>query len=381
MFGFRLLPAFLLASVALAGDVRVLEQIIAKVNGDVITTNDMARGRRDAEADLRQRRITGDALQKELATRVENLLRDRIDTLLEVQKAKDLGINVDSDVTKQLADLQRSVKIADQDKFHEAIRQETGMPFEDYRQQVRDGMMAQRLKEQEVYFKLIAPRAELQKYYDEHQTDFIRQDRIFLSQILIATTDKDEKELPALEKKAKDLVARVRGGERFSDVARDNSDDPSAVSGGQIGAIDVSKLDPKIASLTANQEKGYVSDAISVPGGWLILRVDDRQKAGQASFEEVQNDVLSILLEPRAEAATRVYLTELRKNAFLQIREGYVDTGAASGLNTDWTNPILLKPETVAKEQVANRVHRKRLLWLVPFPGTQTSSVSTSATK
>jgi parvulin-like peptidyl-prolyl isomerase len=381
MLGFRLLPALLLVAIAPAADVRVLEQIVAKVNGDIITTNDLARYRKDLESDLRQRGLTGDALKKELAARDGDILRDRIDTLLEIQRAKEMGINVDSDVTKQLAELQRRAKIADQDQFHEAIRKELGMPFEDYRQQVLDGMLTQRLKEQEVYSKLVAPREELQKYYDGHLSEFIRQNRIFLSEILISTADKDAKEMPALEKKAKGLVERARNGERFSDLARDNSDHDSAANGGQLGAIAVDQLDPKIAGLTANQEKGYITDAIRIPDGWLILRVDDRQKAGQASFEEVQGDIVNVLLEPRADAATRVYLTELRKNAFLQIREGYVDTGAAPGLRTEWMNPTQLKPETVAKEEVANRVHRKRLLWLVPVPGTETSSVSTSASK
>ncbi len=380
MLGLRLLPAILLVAIAPAAEVRVLEKIVAKVNGDIITTNDLARYRKDLESELRQRGLTGEALKKELAARDGDILRDRIDNLLEVQKAKELGISVDSDVTKQLADLQRRAKIADQDQFHEEIRKQLGMPFEDYRQQVIDGMLTQRLKEQEVYSKLVAPREELQKYYDGHQSQFIRQNRIFLSEILISTADKDEKEMPALEKKAKGLVERARNGERFSDLARDNSDHDSAANGGQLGAIAVDQLDPKIAGLTANQEKGYVTDAIRIPDGWLILRVDDRQKAGQASFEEVQSEILSILLEPRADAAIRTYLTELRKNAFLQIREGYVDTGAAPGLRTEWMNPTQLKPETVAKEEVANRVHRKRLLWMVPVPGTQTSPVSTSAT-
>ncbi len=380
MFGFRLLPVFFVASVALGGDIQVLDQIVAKVNGDIVTTTDLTRSRAELEADLQHQGLSGDVLKKELAARSNDLLRDRVDMLLLVQKAKDLDINVDSEVTKQLANLQRQFKIADQEKFHDMVRQQSGMSFEDYRQQVRDGLMRQRLLAQEVYSKLVATRAEIQNYYDEHKNDFIRENRVSLSEILISTDGKNEKDLPALEKKAKDLVERARGTERFSDLARDFSDDQYAESGGQIGMQEVSKLDAKIASVLADHEKGYVTDPIRIPSGWLILRIDDRQKAGLASLEEVQNEITEKLLNPKADAAVRTYLTDLRRNAFLEIREGYVDSGAAPGQDTKWMELAQLKPETITKEEVAERVRRKRLLWLVPVPGTQTSPVSTSVT-
>ena len=69
----------------------------------------------------------------------------------------------------------------------------------------------------------------------------------------------------------------------------------------------------------------------------------------------------------------REYLTKLRHEAFLEIKPGYVDTGAAPGKNTAWTDPAQLKPETVTKEEVAAQTRRRRLLWMVPIPGTQTS--------
>jgi peptidyl-prolyl cis-trans isomerase SurA len=98
--------------------------------------------------------------------------------------------------------------------------------------------------------------------------------------------------------------------------------------------------------------------------------VEERFKAGQAPFEEVENEVMEKLYMPRMQPAVREYLTKLRQEAFLEIKPGYVDSDAAPGKNTAWTDPAQLKPETTTKEEVANRKRKKRVLGMVPIPGT-----------
>jgi peptidyl-prolyl cis-trans isomerase SurA len=118
---------------------------------------------------------------------------------------------------------------------------------------------------------------------------------------------------------------------------------------------------------------------IKVATGFLILRVEDHQKAGQAEFSEVENRINEILLAPRLDGAVREYLTNLRNDAFLEIKADYIDTGAAAGKDTAWRDPAQLRPETVRKEEVASTTRHKRLLWTIPVPGTQTSAISSSA--
>jgi peptidyl-prolyl cis-trans isomerase SurA len=77
----------------------------------------------------------------------------------------------------------------------------------------------------------------------------------------------------------------------------------------------------------------------------------------------------------------RDYMTQLRKQAFLQIKSGYVDTGAASGQNTAWQDPAQLKPETITKAEVEQKTRRKRLLWAIPIPGTETTVTGKSSSR
>ena len=377
-----LLPIAIVVSGSLfAAEIGTVEEIVAKCNGDIVTRTDLDRARQQLITELRENGLAGSALEQALAEREKNVLRDKIDQLLLVQKAKDLDINVDSDVTKQMAKIQQDSGIADPDKFHEYIKEQTnGLSFEDFKDEMKKGMLTQRVIRQEVSDKIPVKHEDVEKYYNEHKSEFVREERLYLRQILISTDGKDEAGIAAADKKAKDLVSRARRGERFSEMARDNSDDPSTAK--DMGALPPYKkgdLAKDLEDLVWNQPKGYITDPIKRPNGFLILRVEEHQKAGQAELSEVENEVTDRLMRPRMDPALREFLTKLRQDAFLEIKADYIDTGSASGKDTAWVDPAQLKPETISKTEVANVAHRKRLLWMVPVPGTSTGVVSSSS--
>lgn len=362
-----------------ASDPVVVEEIVAKCNGDIVTRGDLDRSRRELQESLRASGLVGDDLEKQLAEREKNLLRDRIDQLLLVQKAKDLNLNVDSDVTKQLAAIQSDSKIADPEKFQEYIKEQSGMSYEDFKQEMKNRFLTQRVIREEVSEKMSVKHEDLEKYYNEHKSQFVRDEQIQLQEILISTEGKDAAGIAAAEKKAKDLVARARKGERFAEMARDNSDSVTAKSMGELPPYKKGAMSKNLEDAVWNQPKGYITDPIQVANGFLILRVEDHQKAGQAELAQVENQINEILLAPKLDAAVRDYLTKLRKDAFLEIKADYIDTGAAGGKDTAWADPAQLKPETVKKQEIVSTTRHKRLLWSIPVPGTQTTTTSSSA--
>jgi peptidyl-prolyl cis-trans isomerase SurA len=278
---------------------------------------------------------------------------------------------VDSELSRYMADIQLQNKIADSEKFQQWIREQTGMTFEDFRAETKNGMLTQRVIRQEVGSKISVPKAELLKYYEEHKKDLVREEQVFLREILVSTEGKDEKGIAAAEKKAKSLADRARKGEKFHELARDNSDSASAQQGGDIGGWKRNMLSKNIEDVVFAQERNYVTDPIRTPNGFLILKVEEKHKAGLPPFEEVENEITEKLYMPIFQPRVREYLTKLREEAFLEIKEGYIDTSAAPGKNTQWKDPAQLKPETVTKEEVAARVRRRRMLWMVPVPGTE----------
>jgi peptidyl-prolyl cis-trans isomerase SurA len=380
VLGAACLAAVNLAAADLAVPSTTVEEIVAKCNGDIVTRGDLERSRRELIETLRGAGIAGAELERQLADGEKNLLRDRIDQLLLTQKGKDLNINVDNEVSKQLAAYQSEAKIADPDKFQAYVKEQFGMSFEDVKQEMKNRFLTQRVVREEVSEKMQVKHEEIEKYYNEHKTEFVREERIVLQEILISTEGKDDAGVAAAEKKAKDLVARGRKGERFAEMARDNSDSISAKGMGELPPYKKGDLVKNMEDLVWTQPKGYITDPIRTNNGFLILRVEDHQKAGQAELSEVENQITEKLLSPRLTAAVRDYLTKLRKDAFLEIKADYIDTGSASGKDTAWVDPAQLRPETVKKQEVvaAAKSKHKRLLWMVPVPGTQTTGTSSS---
>jgi polyhydroxyalkanoate synthesis regulator phasin len=125
------LTAFALR-LAPAADVRVVEEIAAKVNGEIVTRGEITEQRRLVETYFRQEQhLSGTQLQAAIDEQTKDILREKIDQILLVQKAKELDLNVDSEVTRRLLELQVLSKVADAEKFHDYIREQTGMPFEE----------------------------------------------------------------------------------------------------------------------------------------------------------------------------------------------------------------------------------------------------------
>jgi parvulin-like peptidyl-prolyl isomerase len=379
MKGWLFLAAPVFASIASGADkTDVVEEIIAKVNGDIVTLTDLERSRESLKEELEKRNVDPKQAQEIIGKRQENFLRDRIDNLLLIQKGNQLSINVDSEVSKYMADLMLQYKLADQDKFAQLVREQTGMRYEDFKLEVKNGIMTQQVLSREVGSRITIPRDEIRKYYEDHKDEFKREERVFLREILVSADPKDPASWPIAEKKAKALVERARRGEKFDELARENSDAVTKDSGGDLGGWKKGELKPDIEALVWDKERNYVTDPVRVDNGYLIVKVMAHHQAGLALLEEVENEITGKLYGPRFEPKVREYLTELRQQAFLEIKDGWLDSAAAPGKDTSWTDPARLVPETVTKEEVAAKPGRKRLLWLVPIPGTKRTPTSTS---
>lgn len=364
-----------------AADTVIVEQIVAKVNGDIITRSDLNRARREMEGSLRQRGLNPQQVADAIKQGEKDILRDRIDHLLLIQRGKELDINVDAEVTKYLGGIQLDNKIADPEKFQSWIREQTGLTFEDFKAEAKNSMLTNRVIGQEVYSKVNIPKEDVQASYEKNKANFVRKERVFLRELLVSDADKDAAGKAAAEKKAKDLVARARRGERFTDLVRDNSDGQTAKQGGMLDPFEKGILVKAMEDMVWDKARGYVTDPIRVDAGWLILRVEDHQKEGQAELADVEGEIRERLAQQTVGPKIREYLTNLRMNAFLEIREEYADSGAAQGQRTTWNDPAMLRAETVTKEEVAATARVKRLLYLLPVPGTSIVDSRKSSSK
>jgi parvulin-like peptidyl-prolyl isomerase len=359
----------------------IVDQIVAKVNGDIVSQDELQRFQKEIIQELKTQGASGSQLDQAYEERQKNVLRDRIDQLLLTQKGKELSINVDSEVSKYMASLQRQSAITDTDKFHDYVRQQSGMSYEDFLNEAKNQALTREVIGSEVGRHINVTDKEIQNYYNAHQSDFIREEKVYLSEILISTQGKDPAAIAAAEKKAKQLATDAGKGQRFSDLARDNSDASTAKDGGALGGYKKGDLTKEIEDAVWSLPKGSVTPPIKIQTGYEIFKVEDHTKTGLAPLADVKGEIEQIMYGPKMQPKIREYLTQLRKSAFLQIKPGFVDSGAAPGQDTKWQDPAVLKPETVTKAEVEEKTRRKRLLWAIPIPGTSTTVTGKSSSR
>lgn len=368
----RLTLLFLSVAAVSFGETAIVEEIIAKVNGEIILRSQLENAiselRREVEAN---QEATPAAKQELLERREKNILSDLIDERLLVEKGEELSVNVEADVLRQRDSIMKRANITDIEEFERWVNQQTGMPIEDLMDRMRQQFMTQAVIGQQVSSRINVTREEIQEYYDEHKDDFVRSEGVRLAEILISNESATTEEaLAEIEKKARDVHARVARGERFDEMARRFSDsEASKEQGGDIGIFRRGVLQKEIEDEVFAANPGYITELMPVSRGWLILKVVSRSSEGLAELEEVEEEIRNILIGPRYQPAIREYLASLREDAYIEIRPGYVDANAVEGKDTSWSDPAKLAPVTTTRDELLNKKKKKKLLWLIPLGG------------
>ena len=169
----------------------------------------------------------------------------------------------------------------------------------------------------------------------------MRDERVFLREILLSTEGSDAAGIAAVEKKAKDLVARARKGEKFPTWRETTPIRRPRKQGGDIGGFEKGKLRKDIEDQVWAKDKGFVTDPINIGNGLLILRVEDHQKAGQATFEEVEQEITDKMFMPKMQPAIREYLDQVaaRKRSWKSRTGGWIRAPRLANRPRGWIPP------------------------------------------
>jgi peptidyl-prolyl cis-trans isomerase SurA len=308
----------------------VVEEIVARVNNDIITREDLEKARASLEGEVRDScaNCTPEQVRMQIETKDKDLLRDLIDQSLLTQRAKDEGINVDTDVIKRLDAIRQQNKLPSMEAL-EAEVTKSGQDFEDFKGQLRDQLLTQELIRKEVGSKIIISHEDVVKYYNEHKSEFVRPETVVLREIFVSTEGKPEADIPALRKKADNLRERVlNNGDDFGEMAKRYSDSPTAQQEGELGAFQRSQLDPKIADKVFALNRNQMTEVMETKTGFEILQVRERYEEGEQPLEKVDPEITNKLYEQKMEPGLRAYLETLREDSYVQIKPGYTDTAA-----------------------------------------------------
>jgi peptidyl-prolyl cis-trans isomerase SurA len=314
---------FALSPHLLAGT--IFEEIIARVNNDVITKSDFEKSKESIRKEL-QKNFTGAEFEKAVAQQEKGLLKTMIDEQLLVQKAADLNLTADTEVIKYLDKIRKDYNLADMEALDKMMMQQGIDPVE-FKQNIKNYTLRQQVLGREVYSRLQISNDEISKYYEAHKEEFNRPEELRVREILISSEGKEEAQIPALEKKAQEVLQKAKSGEKFDELAVKYSDGPTAKDGGDLGFFPRGKMLKEIEDVAFKLRRGQVSDIIRTKYGFVIVKVEEKHEAGIQKLDVVRNEISERIFEKKAQPAIQEYLTKLRKESFIEVKPGYVDTG------------------------------------------------------
>jgi peptidyl-prolyl cis-trans isomerase SurA len=324
-------PAKTPAPPRVRGQSQLIEEIVARVNNEIITTSELERSRQQLQEEVRQdcAKCSPEALAAKSAEKEKDLLRDLIDQALLAQRGKDMGISVETQVIKRLDEVRLQNGLESMEELQKKV-EEQGTSFEDFKNNIRNNLLTQEVIRREVQGDILIDRTEVQKYYDAHKEEFKRPDMVYLREIFVSTDKKTDEERPKLEEKAKSLLDRVKKGEDFAELAKHFSDGQTAKQGGELGGFERGQLDPKIEPIVFKLNRNDMTDVIETKNGFMILQVEMRYEAGMQPMDKVEGEIMNRLYMEKTGPALRTYLKKLREESFLYVKPGFVDSAAVA---------------------------------------------------
>jgi peptidyl-prolyl cis-trans isomerase SurA len=325
-----------------------VEDIVARVNDQIITQSDYDRAMKEMDQEGKQQGLT----MQELSARHRDLLRELIDQQLWLSKGKELGVNGETELIKRLDDIRKQYNLETLQDLEKAAK-EQGVSFEDFKANIRNGIVTQLVMRDEVGRRVQITPGEVERYYNQHRQEYARPESVQLSEIMVSTGDdpNDAAKIAAGKAKADDLEAKLHGGGDFVQLAKSFSDGTTAADGGAFGTFHRGELAKVFEDATFALQTGQYTDPIRTKQGFVIFRVDQHVAAGVPAFKDVEQDVEQKYYESRMEPAMRAYLTQMREDAYIYTKTGYADTGASPKQITP-TYSVYTPPTTKKKKKV-----------------------------
>lgn len=364
---------FLVLATCVRGADNIVDEIVARVNDSIITHADMEKGTQQAQEELKQRDPSN--WQSKWSERQKDVLRDLIDRQLLLDKGKELGIEGQTEMIKRLNEIRQQMGLASMEDLEKAAQQQ-GVSYEDFKEQTRENIVTEKVIGQEVGSHIHISNEEVQAWYNDHQKDLASPEQVRLAEILVstqppkpATDDKntqsaqlpeDPTKVAEAQAKANDLLDQLHKGAKFEDLAKKYSDGSTSAQGGEIGTFKRGEMAKELEDKTFSLKAGETTDVIRTRQGFIIFKVVEHQQAGVPPLKDLDDKIRNVVYVQKLEPAARAYLTKLREEAFIEIRTGFVDTGASPNQQ----KPIIVAANT-NNDEIKQAKKKKKKHFLV----------------
>jgi peptidyl-prolyl cis-trans isomerase SurA len=287
----------------------ILERVVVKVNGDIVTLTDFT-ARQISEAQAA--RVTPDRIEQFLRDNNARILQSAIDDVLILQKAADMGMKLRPEYIKEVIDnIKKENNIESDEAFLGQLSRE-GLSLDDLKRNIERSILTRQIITREVDSKVQVTEQDARADYEARKAEYSTPARLRLQEILVRGDD--------AEKKASDVVRRARAGEDFAQLARSFSAAPTRAAGGELGELSHGDMNPEIEKVARTLEIGGVSDPMQRGDAYLILRLASRTDGSVVPFADVKEEILKQLGQTRRTETYDRFVDGLRKAAVIDIR-------------------------------------------------------------
>ena len=314
-----------------------VEDIVARVNDQIITTSDYDRAMKELDGEMREHGAT----MQQISEAHNDLLRNLIDQQLLLSKGKELGITGETELINRLNEIRKQYNLETLEDLEKAAK-EQGVSFEDFKANIRNNIISQGVLRDQLGRKVQFTQGELQRYYEAHAQEYAKPESVTLSEILVAVAPSpltptlpgaapadDPAALAAAKAKADDIEAKLHAGGDFAQLARSFSDGTTAAEGGDLGQFERGKMAKVLEDATFALKTGDITEPIRTRQGYVIFKVVNHNPGGVPPLKDVDQQVEDAFYAARMEPAIRELQTTMREQAYIDIKPGYVDSGAS----------------------------------------------------
>lgn len=304
----------ILVFLALPVYAELIDEVVATVNGEVITLSELERILVPVHKRYEQI-YTGEELRKRKEYSREQLLEQLIENKLILQKAKDEGIGIsEAFLEENLAEVKE--KFGSEKEFVAALKDE-GTDIEKYKEELEKQLIIRAMMERAVVSKAKPKPKEIIDYYSLHEKEFVKNAEVRISHILIKLGEDTKK----LREEIDSIYAKLEKGEDFGELAKKYSQGPRAENGGDLGFISEGQLKPELEEVIKTIEVGKYSKIIETKQGYHIILVKDRKEERFLKLSEIWDGLEDKLFRQTLQIKHKEWVDQLKEKAHIEKKE------------------------------------------------------------
>ena len=312
-----------------AAQTQIIERIVAKVNGQIITKTQL-----DEEVQTTLEQLgpapTFEEGQRRLAELRPEILNRLIDNMLILQMAEQRGLQVPPSYFEEWkANVMEEMDLASEEELVRQMELQ-GLNMAEFRRRWEQGLLIQEVRRIEVDNKISVSEPEIDKYYQEHITEYTEPGKVRIREIVVRIGDDEAQAATEMDRLHQDILQ----GADFAEVARQRSHSSSREAGGDLGFFEEGELAAALNDAAFSMEPGEVSEVLLLGSAYYLIKVEEKMEQQTLPLDDVRKTIADAIFEQKMREQSDRYMAQLRDRAIIEIQldpEAEAETPSETG--------------------------------------------------